>query len=51
MGMNEKIDFWSVAHISIMILIGIVQVRLVKKFIEISFYHKPFSDLHSQTVV
>lgn len=39
MGMNEKIDFWSVLHISIMILIGIVQVTLVKDSNEISFYY------------
>lgn len=34
MGMNEKIDFWSVAHISIMILIGIVQIYTVRQLFE-----------------
>ena len=28
--MNEKIDFWSVVHISIMLIIGFVQVRKIK---------------------
>ena len=30
MRMNEKIDFWSVVHISIMLIIGFVQVRCQK---------------------
>ena len=36
--MNEKIDFWSLVHISIMLIIGFVQVRKLK----LSIYFKLF---------
>lgn len=39
--MNEKIDFWSVVHISIMLLIGFVQVYTVRQLFEDkSFWYK-----------
>ena len=36
--LNEKIDFWSVVHITIMLIIGFVQVRKLK----LSIYFKCF---------
>jgi len=41
MRMNEKIDFWSVVHISIMLIIGFVQVYTVRQLFEDkSFWYK-----------